>query len=63
VGQTIGFNEHVYGDFREMFRTLPRYRAVTAADCQRVARQVFDPLRRTVVTLVPDTSAAAQASP
>ena len=62
VGQTIGFYEHVYGDYRELFRTLPRYRAVTAADCQRVARQVFDPLRRTVVTIVPDTT-AAQASP
>ena len=39
VGQTIGFNEHVYGDFREMFRTLPRYRAVTAADCQRATHR------------------------
>jgi predicted Zn-dependent peptidase len=49
-----------------MFETVPRYRAVTAADCKRVAREVFDPLRRTVVTLVPEQApgaAPAAASP
>jgi predicted Zn-dependent peptidase len=49
----LGFHEHVFGDYRAMFETVPRYRAVTAADCERVARATFDPRRRTVVTLVP----------
>jgi len=59
VGQTIGFYEHVYGDFRRMFETVPKYRSVTAADCKRVAKQVFDSRRRTVVTLVPEKEGAA----
>ena len=54
VGETLGYHEHIFGDYRAMFDTVPRYRAVTAADCKRVARETFDPLRRTVVTLVPE---------
>ena len=42
-----------------MFETVPKYRAVTAADCKRVAKQVFDPRHRTVVTLVPEKEGAA----
>ena len=62
VGQTIGYYEHVFGDYRKMFETVPRYRAVTAADCQRVAKELFDPRRRTVVELVPEKDDAASAS-
>ena len=29
VVQTIGFYEHVHGDYRRMFETVPKYRAVT----------------------------------
>lgn len=53
AGQTLGFYEHVHGDYRKMFSAIERYRAVTAADCRRVARQVFDPTRRTAAILVP----------
>ncbi len=60
VGQTLAYYEHIYGDYRRMFEILPRYRAVTAADCQRVARAIFDPRHRTVVTLVPESAAAAK---
>jgi predicted Zn-dependent peptidase len=62
VGQTIGYYEHVFGDYRRMFETVPRYRAVTAADCQRVAKDIFDSRRRTVVELVPEKDASASAS-
>jgi predicted Zn-dependent peptidase len=53
AGQTLGFFEHVHGDYRKMFSAVERYRAVTAADCRRVAKQVFDENRRTVSILVP----------
>ena len=61
VGQQIGFYEHVFGDYRAMFRARERYRAVTAEDCRRVARKYFDPARRTVAVLVPvaDTTATS----
>ena len=53
AGQALGFFEHVHGDYKKFFGAIDRYRAVTAADCRRVAKQVFDPTRRTVATLVP----------
>jgi predicted Zn-dependent peptidase len=63
VGQALGYYEHVFGDYAKMFETVPRYRAVTAADCQRVARDLFDARRRTVVELVPEKDASASATP
>ena len=53
AGQTLGFFEHVHGDYQKMFSAIERYRAVTAADCRRVAKQIFEAHRRTVVVLVP----------
>jgi predicted Zn-dependent peptidase len=53
AGQTLGFYEHVHGDYQKMFSAIERYRSVTADDCRRVAKQVFDPTRRTVAILVP----------
>jgi zinc protease len=63
VGEQLGFHEHVFGDYAAMFKTIDRYRAVTAEDCRRVAARTFDPLQRTVVVLVPKTDPAAQAAP
>lgn len=57
VGQTLGFYEHVYGDYRKMFSAIDRYRAVTAADCKRVAKEVFNARKRTVAVLVPEATA------
>ena len=51
VGSKLAFYEHVYGDWREMFAALDRCRAVTAADCRRVAAETFDSRRRTVAPL------------
>jgi len=54
VGQQLAANEHLFGDYRAMFRASEKYRAVTAADCKRVAKQVFDRERRTIAVLVPE---------
>jgi predicted Zn-dependent peptidase len=53
AGRTLGYFEHIYGDYKKMFSAIERYRAVTAEDCRRVAKQVFDPTRRTTAVLVP----------
>ena len=53
AGRTLGFYEHVHGDYRKMFSAIERYRAVTAEDCKRVAKQVFDASRRTTAVVVP----------
>jgi predicted Zn-dependent peptidase len=63
IGQQLGFHEHVFGDYNEMFRAVDRYRAVTAEDCRRVARTVFDANRRTVSMLVPEPETAAGVTP
>ena len=63
VGEQLGFYEHVFGDYKAMFRTIDKYRAVTVEDCRRVAQHVFLPLRRTVVELVPESEPSAQAHP
>ena len=63
VGEQLAFFEHIYGDYREMFGEIGRARAVTAADCQRVARLYFGSTTRTVATLVPQSEDAAEATP
>jgi zinc protease len=59
VGQSLAFYEHYYGDYREMFKILDRYRAVTLDDCKRVAAKYFDPEKRTIVRIVPDEDTQA----
>jgi len=59
VGQTLGFYEHVHGDYREMFKAVDRYRAVTIDDCRRVAAKYFVPEHRTLVRIVPDENPTA----
>src|SRR5262245_52593537 len=63
VGEQLGFYEHVFGDYNAMFKTIERYRAVSAEDCRRVAQRVFAPLQRTVVVLVPESEGTAEAKP
>ena len=63
VGEQLGYYEHVFGDYNAMFKTIDRYRAVTADDCRRVAQRYFDPLQRTVVVLVPKRDPAARSQP
>ena len=59
VGSTLGFYEHIYGDYRAIFQTLDKYQAVTAQDCKRVAKAYFDARKRTIAELVPDNPATA----
>jgi len=47
-------NEAFFGDWKHVYQLIPKYDRVTAADVQRAANKIFDPLNRTVVTLVPD---------
>ena len=46
-------NEAFWGTWKQLYRVLPLYDRVTAADVQRAAVKYLDPLNRTVVTLVP----------
>jgi len=63
VGEQLGFFEHVFGDYRAMFRTIDHYRGVTAADCRRVAKHVFDARQRTLAVLVPEKSGGGETGP
>ena len=53
AGQALGYFEHVHGDYKDFFTAFDHYRGVTAADCKRVAQQVFDANHRTASILVP----------
>jgi len=65
AGQTLGFFEHVYGDYHRMFTAIDRYKGVTIDDCKRVAQKYFVPTKRTIAEIVPDDGGAetAQAQP
>jgi predicted Zn-dependent peptidase len=49
----FGDAEILLGDWRAAWTMLDRYQKVTAAEVRKAARQVFDPQRRSVITLVP----------
>ncbi len=51
--EQLGLYETITGDFRNLFTRVDAYRAVTAADVQRVARALLDPRGRTVVVAHP----------
>jgi len=51
----------VAGDWRRIDEYLPRIRAVTADDVQRVARSYLQPENRTTAVLIPDPKAPAPA--
>ena len=48
LAQDLAIYQTMYGDWRELFRTVDRIEAVTEADVKRVANQVFVPTNRTV---------------
>jgi predicted Zn-dependent peptidase len=48
LAQDLAIYQTIYGDWRELFRTVDRIDAVTKADVRRVANQVFVPENRTV---------------
>ena len=60
VGQNLAYYEHVFGGYEKMFQAIDKYHAVTAEDCRRVARDLFDARRRTVAVLVPEPEEGAK---
>ncbi|MFN7130458.1 MAG: M16 family metallopeptidase [Myxococcales bacterium] len=54
----LGQHEVIVGDWRSAIELSSRYAAVTNADVKRVARALFEPNRRSVVTLVPEKPAS-----
>jgi predicted Zn-dependent peptidase len=57
LAQNLAVFQTLYGDWRELFRSVDRINAVTKADIRRVANQVFVPTNRTVGII--ETAAAA----
>ncbi len=56
-------NQALWGDWRELFRTVERIEAVTKEDIRRVAQATFVPTNRTVAMIVnEETKAKAQAT-
>ncbi|HUV29504.1 MAG TPA: pitrilysin family protein [Acidobacteriota bacterium] len=47
----LGYFQNLYGDWREMFKTLDRINAVTAEDVQRVAKLYFTKKNRVVAMM------------
>jgi predicted Zn-dependent peptidase len=62
LAQNLAVYQTMYGDWRELFRSVDRINAVTKADIRRVANQVFVPTNRTVGVIenVPAASGGAQ---
>jgi len=60
VGRTLAFHEHLFGDYRAMFETVEKYRAVTVEDCKRVAATILDRSQRTISELVPEVREDAE---
>ena len=59
--EQIGFYETVLGDPAAAFRRLEGYRRVSASDMRKAARRYLSGGGRTVVRVVPDKSAPADA--
>jgi len=64
LAQNLAVYQTLYGDWRELFRSVDRINAVTKADIRRVANTVFVPTNRTVgvIETVPAGKANAAAS-
>jgi predicted Zn-dependent peptidase len=48
LAEDLAIFQTLYGDWRELFRSVDRINAVSKADIRRVANQVFVPTNRTV---------------
>jgi zinc protease len=55
VAHALGQAEALLGDWREAGRSLELYAAVSPKDVRRVAAEWLDPVKRSVVTLQPET--------
>ncbi|GAB5521286.1 MAG: insulinase family protein [Rhodothermales bacterium] len=55
LASMMSMHQALFGDWREVFYSLDRLDAVTAADVQRVANETFQPNNRTVALIVTET--------
>ena len=51
LAQNLAIYQTLYGDWRELFRSVDRIDAVSKADIRRIANQVFVPTNRTVAII------------
>jgi predicted Zn-dependent peptidase len=54
TAHALGQAEALLGDWREAGRTLETYEAIGARDVRRVAAEILEPSRRSVVVLEPE---------
>jgi predicted Zn-dependent peptidase len=52
LAEQLAVYQSLYGDWRELFRSVDRVDKVTKADIRRVAAKTFVPTNRTISTLV-----------
>ncbi len=57
IAEQLARAESRFGDYREMFREVPKIEAVQAADIQRVANKIFVKRNSTVAVIVPPAKA------
>ncbi|MEE8538038.1 MAG: pitrilysin family protein [Acidobacteriota bacterium] len=57
VARSLGFHQIAGGDYRLLMRIEARYQTITRADVQNVAQRIFRAANRTVVELLPKSSA------
>ncbi len=60
IARQLGLFQGLFGDWRELFRNVERIEKVTAEDIQRVARETFQPTRRTVAQIVTEEPGGGQ---
>lgn len=53
LGQLLGTVQTIFKDPSRFFQDLEKYRQITPADVQRVAKKYLDPNNRTVITVMP----------
>ncbi len=61
IASQLAEAQRIYGDWREVFKTLDRIDKVTKADIRRVAVRTFEKTNRTVAMIVTATAADAKA--
>jgi len=59
TGFVLGYYETMYGDYHRAFTVAQQYETVTNDQIKRFAVRIFDERKRTVVTLIPESTAAA----
>ena len=59
VAGALARYQTLYGDWRELFRSVEKIDKVSKADIRRIAKRTFVPTNRTVAMIVNENSAAS----